>query len=142
VELTVRATDVEGTVFMTSKLWSDASLNTPFVFGLPGNPGSVMVTFHLFVHPALRRLMGHAEASPHDRLQNGVLVAPASASKKRDLYLPARAVVREGVVEVEPLAPRGSHDLLAHARSNALLFVPAESGESGVGDVCRVLVLD
>lgn len=112
------------------------------VFGLPGNPGSVMVTYHLFVRPALRRLMGHAGAEPHDRLQQGVLVAPASASKKRDLYLPARVAAREGVLEVEPLASRGSHDLLAHARGNALLYVPAESGEGGVGEACRVLVLD
>jgi molybdopterin molybdotransferase len=36
------------------------------VFGLPGNPVSAMVTFELFVRPALRRMMGHA---PFDRLR-------------------------------------------------------------------------
>ena len=112
------------------------------VFGLPGNPGSVMVTFHLFVRPALARLHGHAAAAPHDRMLAGVLTAPVSAAKSRDLYLPARAVVRAGRFEVEPLAPRGSHDLLAHARGNALVYVPAETPAGEVGHACQVLVLE
>jgi len=120
----------------------DAQGRQRLVFGLPGNPGSVMVTFHLFVRPALRRLMGHAAAAPHERLQTGVLAGSSSRAKKRDLYLPARAEVRDGVLAVEPLAPRGSHDLLAHARSNALLYLPAESGEGRVGEACQVLPLD
>ena len=39
------------------------------VFGLPGNPVSVLVCFELFVRPALRRLRGHADPGPHVRLR-------------------------------------------------------------------------
>ena len=52
------------------------------VFGLPGNPVSVMVTFHLFVRPALRALAGHGRLRP--------LTIRARAAARDGL--PARAI--------------------------------------------------
>jgi molybdopterin molybdotransferase len=111
------------------------------VFGLPGNPGSVMVTFQLFVRPALSRLLGDAAAHPHERLLSAVLAAPAPAAKGRDRYVPARVVAQDGVLRVAPLALRGSHDMTAHARGDGLLLVPAGSPAGAAGDPCRVLLL-
>jgi len=111
------------------------------VFGLPGNPGSVMVTFHLFVRPALRRLLGDAAAHPHDRLLDGVLAAPAPGAKARERYVPARARAVGGRLEVTPLALRGSHDMSAHARGDALLRLAAGAPPAAAGEACQVLLL-
>ena len=59
-----------------------------WVFGLPGNPASVMVTFWLFVRPLLRRMMGH-EDTYLAGLETGTLAEDAPAAKARDLYVPA-----------------------------------------------------
>jgi molybdopterin molybdotransferase len=111
------------------------------IFGLPGNPGSVMVTFHLVVRPALRRLLGDVEAHPHDRLLAGVLSAAAPGAKSRQRYVPARVQTADGRLEVTPLSPRGSHDMSAHARADALLFLPPNAAPAAAGEPCRVLLL-
>ena len=52
------------------------------VFGLPGNPVSVLVCFELFVRPALRRLRGHADPGPHfvsAVLERGIRLSHRSA---------------------------------------------------------------
>lgn len=46
-----------------------ASKDDKYFFGLPGNPVSTFVTFHLFVLPALRRLMG----TPLDRCRHPLI---------------------------------------------------------------------
>src|SRR5262249_30998784 len=58
------------------------------VFGLPGTPASVMVSFWLFVRPALRRLMGFADSWWGPAL-TGTLAAPLPAAGPRDRFLPA-----------------------------------------------------
>jgi molybdopterin molybdotransferase len=108
------------------------------VFGLPGNPASVAACYWLFVRPALRRLMGL-----EDGFWRGALAArlagPLPGAKGRDRFLPARLTASEGLLEADPLAPRGSHDLTAWARGDALVRVPAHSTPRGSGEICEVL---
>jgi molybdopterin molybdotransferase len=111
-----------------------------WLFGLPGNPGSVMVTFWLFVRPLLRRLAGHADGFWQGAL-TARLAAPAPGAKGRDRFLPACHVIEDGVVLVEPLTARGSHDLHAFASASALLRVRAGSAPRSVGDPCEILPL-
>jgi molybdopterin molybdotransferase len=61
------------------------SLGRRLVFGLPGNPVSAMVTFELFVRPALRKLMGH-RALHRPRLRARAL-APIPNRDRRRGYL-------------------------------------------------------
>ena len=110
------------------------------VFGLPGNPASVRVTYRLVVRPALERLSGRADASPWDALLAGELAAPCPGAKGRDRYLPARAELVDGVPRVTPLASHGSHDMSAPARGGALVLVPARSAPRQAGEACRVLL--
>jgi molybdopterin molybdotransferase len=110
------------------------------VFGLPGNPGSVMAAFWLFVRPALRRLMGHADGFWHGAL-DGVLAAPLPGAKGRDRFLPAAVEVVDGTGRVRPITSRGSHDLMATAGGDALVRVPAGAEPAEAGGRCEFLPL-
>jgi molybdenum cofactor synthesis domain-containing protein len=110
------------------------------VFGLPGNPASVMVCFWLFVRPALRRLLGLAGGYWHGALP-GVLAAPLPGAKGRDRFLPAAVEFAGGRIEVTTAATRGSHDLAAYSRGTALVRIPAGAEPAEPGAPCEVLPL-
>ena len=107
------------------------------VFGLPGNPVSTMVTFELFVVPALDLLSG-AAARPLQilgaRLTHALHEKPGMAH-----FLPARIEVARGEPEVSALRWQGSGDTVALARANALLVVPAERPNWEAGEWAGVL---
>jgi molybdopterin molybdotransferase len=99
-----------------------------------------MVTYQLFVRPALARLLGHRRAAPLDGLLEGELAAPAPGAKGRDRFLPARVAVAGGRVLVTPLPSRGSHDMTAHAVAGALLLRPAGCAPAAAGEPCCLLL--
>lgn len=111
-----------------------------WLFGLPGNPASVMVAFWLFVRPVLRRLGGHEDGFWQGSLA-GRLSAPAPGAKGRDRFLPARHSIEDGLVFAAPIAARGSHDLHAFAEATALLRIEAGSAPAAAGAPCRLLPL-
>ncbi len=111
-----------------------------WVFGLPGNPASVMVTFWLFVKPLLRRLMGLDDGFWRGALA-GVLAGCLPAAGPRDRFLPAEVTEEEGVLTVLPVIPKGSHDLAAYGRGTALVRVPAGAPAAKAGDRCEVLLV-
>ena len=100
-----------------------ARLGKTLVFGLPGNPVSAAVTFHLFVRKAILALQG---ASATD-LRRGfaVLAADAKAAKERDTYLPARLETNNlGQLLALPLKWQGSSDFIGYAKADSMIFVP------------------
>ena len=107
------------------------------VFGLPGNPVSTMVTFELFVVPALDLLSG-AAARPlrilGARLTHALHEKPGMAH-----FLPARIEVARGEAEVSALRWQGSGDTVTLARANALLVVPAERPDWEAGEWAGVI---
>ena len=111
-----------------------------WVFGLPGNPASVMVSFWLFVRPALRRLLGIAGSWWGGALA-GTLAAPLPGTGPRDRFVPAAAEARNGELLVTPFPPQGSHDLAAFGQGNALVRVRPGSGPAAAGERCEVLVV-
>ncbi len=110
------------------------------VFGLPGNPASVMVCFWLFVRPALRRLMGFDDGWWRGAL-TGVLRAPLPGARDRDRFLPAEVDGSTHPPAVRPVSPAGSHDLMAYARGSALVRVAAAADPARPGDPCEYLPL-
>ncbi|MEZ5313438.1 MAG: molybdopterin-binding protein, partial [Thermoanaerobaculia bacterium] len=118
-----------------------AARGATLLFGLPGNPGSVMTSFWLFVRPALRRLAGEAAEFWAPRLA-GRLAGRLGGGRSRDRFVPARAELREGGWSVRSLAPKGSHDLTAFAGANALLRVPRAAAPREAGADCEFLPLD
>jgi len=110
--------------------------------GLPGNPVSTMVTFELFVRPAIRRLAGHALAFRRTvpvALQEAITLGP-----KLRHYL--RAIVQPGDdgshLTARLTGPQGSGILTSMVRANALLIVPADMPVVPVGTALHALVLD
>lgn len=92
------------------------------VFGLPGNPVSAAVACDFLVRPAVRALSGVSPALPDPLVAR--LLAPVANRSGRLLIQPARLRARDGQLFAEPLASKGSHDLLAHARADGFLFIP------------------
>src|SRR6202030_475530 len=95
-----------------------------FVFGLPGNPVSTMVTFELFVVPAID-LLGGAVARDLP-LVEARLGAALNEKPGMTHFLPARVEWRGTKPEVKALPWQGSGDIAALARANCFLVVAAD----------------
>ncbi len=119
------------------------------LFGLPGNPVSSMVTFELFVRPALLRLAGRRELlRPADR---GVLLDPAEKAAGRRAFL--RAVAERdargtparderGRVRLRLAGGQGSHMLSALGAADALAIVPESLDRASPGTEVELWWLD
>jgi molybdopterin molybdotransferase len=115
-----------------------ARCQNTFVFGLPGNPVSTMVTFELFVTPALDLLSG---APPRPLpLLCARLAAPLNEKPGMTHFLPARIEWPNGIPEVRALSWQGSGDIAALAKANAFLVVPPDREQVAEGEVVQVLV--
>jgi molybdopterin molybdotransferase len=108
------------------------------VFGLPGNPVSTMVTFDLFVQPAIAILSG-AEAGTLPFVE-AVLTAPLAEKPGLTHFLPARISWPGETVQVSPIPWQGSGDVVAMAHANCLMVVPAERERIDAGESVRVLM--
>jgi molybdopterin molybdotransferase len=108
--------------------------------GLPGNPVSTMVTFELFVRPAIRRMMGHR--LPFRRTVSVRVAEPIKLKPKLQHFL--RGIVTEGAggPEARLTGPQGSGILTSMTLANALLIVPEGQFETPVGATVKALVLD
>ena len=109
-----------------------------FVFGLPGNPVSTMVTFELFVAPAIDLLNG-ADARPlpllEARLREALHEKPGLTH-----FLPARVEWKVATAEVRALKWQGSGDVAALAKANCFLVVPADRAEVQTGEPVSILL--
>lgn len=109
------------------------------IFGLPGNPVSVAVTFNLFARAALRAMQGATQKGLPE--VTAVLARKVKAAPDRDSYLPA--VLRtdeDGRLLAEPLKWGGSSDFVSFARANGLIIVPA-GASIPPGDIAKCLRL-
>ena len=102
------------------------------VFGLPGNPVSVLVGFELFVRPALLALQGVVEPGP--RFERGVLGSGLTRSPARDELVRARVRRTSDGPVLEPLAGRESHMIARAAAADALVLIPRGNGELEAGE--------
>jgi molybdopterin molybdotransferase len=107
-------------------------------FGLPGNPVSSMVTFALFVAPALRKAMGMRELFPP--MVNMRTIAPLRGSERRT-YVRVRVVARGGELTAEPMRAQGSGVTTSMAGANGFAVVEAGVGEVAAGAIVPVLVI-
>jgi molybdopterin molybdotransferase len=91
------------------------------VFGLPGNPVSVLVGFELFVRPAVLALQGVTDPLP--RFERGRLGGEVERNPGRDELVRGRLVLDDEGVVVEPLPGRESHMIARAALADALVLV-------------------
>ena len=116
-----------------------ARLNDVLVFGLPGNPVSVAVTFYLFARRAIR-LMQSAKSS---ELKRGLAVCAGKikAAKERDCYLPVSlSIDQKGHLIIESLRFSGSSNFIAFSSADALVFIP-QGKNLEKNDVAEILFL-
>ena len=119
------------------------------LFGLPGNPVSSIVTFELFVRPALRRLAGHPH--PFRPVDRAVLDEAVSKSHGRRAFLRVvaqrdeRGIPRRddrGRVTVRLAGGQGSHVLSALGIADALAVIPEVSDQLPAGAEVELWWLD
>lgn len=102
------------------------------VFGLPGNPVSAMVTFHLFARPALRALAG---ARPDDTSATAVLDETLPRHAGRDEVVRCRLRVAEDGWHVSPTRDdQSSHVLTSMLAAEAFALVRAGEGTAEAGE--------
>lgn len=112
---------------------------TPWI-GLPGNPVSTMVTFELFVRPAIRRMMGHERL--FRRPVPVRLEEPVTTGARLTHFLRAIVSVQpDGALTARLTGPQGSGILTSMARANALLIVPEEQQRTEAGALVHALLL-
>jgi molybdopterin molybdotransferase len=117
-----------------------ARIGKTLVFGLPGNPVSVAVTFNLFARTALRVMQGANE--PTLRKEQAVLARDLKGSPDRESYLPAVLRTDEkGMLLAEPLKWGGSSDFVSFARATALINVPTGTRSIAAGSMVRIVHL-
>ena len=114
--------------------------NGTLVFGLPGNPVSVSVTFNLFARAALLAMQGTAE--PALKRETAVLARSVKGTADRESYLPAQLTSNDDAELVAfPLKWGGSSDFVAFALTTALVIVPANAKAIEAGSLVSVLRL-
>ncbi len=110
------------------------------VLGLPGNPVSAYVSFHLFARPLLRLLAGHTTlAAP---VVHATLSEAVSHKTGRRAYLRVRLTAGADGWLATPVGANGSHLLGALAHADALLVVPEDVERLAAGALARVVVTE
>jgi molybdopterin molybdotransferase len=117
-----------------------ARIGSTLVFGLPGNPVSVSVTFNLFARTALRAMQGSKNAAMIEEW--AVLESGVKGAMERASYLPAQLQTNgEGQLLAQPLKWGGSSDFVAFTRATALVHVPEGVRSLDAGTKVRVVRL-
>src|SRR5829696_736655 len=110
--------------FKPGKPTTFATVRGKLAFGLPGYPVSSLVSFEVFVRPALRRLQGDARP---DRPRVHVTLRDAiQAPQDRPEYQRAIIAWEDGRLVARSTGAQGSSRLLSLRGANALLFVPGD----------------
>ncbi|MCZ7663721.1 MAG: molybdopterin molybdotransferase MoeA [Thermoleophilia bacterium] len=109
------------------------------VFGVPGNPVAAMVSFELFVRPALMRLMGHRRVlRPTHR---AVLEEDVANRYGRVHVMRARAWREGDVWHASSTGPQGSGILRSMVKANGLVFIPDDVGVLRAGETADMVLL-
>jgi molybdopterin molybdotransferase len=106
-----------------------------YIFGLPGNPASVLTCFYQYVYPALRQYIGFSAVD----LLKIKLPLQNSYSKKAGLTHFLKAIVHEDSVEI--LDHQESYKMNSFAVANALVEIDAEKELVEKGELVKVYVL-
>ena len=106
--------------------------NNRHIFGLPGNPLSVMIGFYEFVLPALRRMSGWDSklCQPSLRLP---LANQAESRLNLVRYVLARLIWNKEQLSVASLRSHGSGDIVAAGPADGVIVLPVKAGKLSAG---------
>ncbi len=111
------------------------------VFGLPGNPVSALVSYELFVRPALRSMAGHALVHRPRMAARAEVDLRRHRDGKLHVLRVHAACDGHGMLRVRPSGIQESHMLTGMAGANALALLPDGEGIPA-GEQVEVLVVD
>jgi molybdopterin molybdotransferase len=114
------------------------SAGSVLVFGLPGNPVSAMVTFHLFVRPALARMLG---TTPRERHAVASFDADYAKHPGRAHVVRCKLEARDDGWHVEPTKDQGSHVLTSMLGAEAFAYLDVERGDVSAGERVEIEIL-
>ena len=120
---------------------NNSNPNGAILFGLPGNPVAVMVTFLAFVRPALLQMMGATPAPQpllEARSQEAMRKKPGRTEYQRGWV----STGADGSLQVKTTGNQGSGVLSSMAQANGLIVLHHAQGNVAVGDAVDVLMFD
>ena len=120
---------------------TESNPNGAILFGLPGNPVAVMVTFLAFVRPALLQMMGCSASAPP--LLQAKSLEPLRKKPGRTEY--QRGIVStaaDGTLQVKTTGNQGSGVLSSMVQANGLILLHHAQGHVAVGDTVDVMMFD
>ncbi|HEX8403170.1 MAG TPA: molybdopterin-binding protein, partial [Duganella sp.] len=111
-----------------------------WLFGLPGNPVAVMVSFYMFARPALLRMMGATANQPVMRART------TEAIRKR----PGRTEYQRGIVgtgaggepQVRLTGAQGSGILSSMTEANCIVVLRHEQANVAAGETVDIILFD
>lgn len=112
-----------------------------WMFGLPGNPVAVMVTFYQFVQDALLKL-GGLDPLPQAKLFEVRCVSNIAKRPGRREFLRGQMTEVDGVPQVDVCGAQGSGILKSMSDANCFIVLPEECGDVTAGDPVRVQMFD
>ena len=115
--------------------------NGAILFGLPGNPVAVMVTFLAFVRPALLQMMG-ANAAPAPLLKARSLEPIRKKPGRTEYQRGWVSTAPDGSLQVKTTGSQGSGVLRSMAEANGLMVLHHAQGNVAAGDTVDVLMFE
>lgn len=115
--------------------------NSAILFGLPGNPVAVMVTFLAFVRPALLQMMG-SRPQPLPLLRARSLEAMRKKPGRTEYQRGTVVTHSDGTLSVRTTGNQGSGVLSSMVQGNGLIVLHHQQGNVAVGDEVDVMMFD
>jgi molybdopterin molybdotransferase len=116
-------------------------IGSSVLFGLPGNPVAVMVTFLAFVRPALLRMMGSAQArAPLLKARSADAIRKKAGRTEYQRGIVTRAA--DGSLEVRITGNQGSGVLSSMVQANGLIMLGHTQGNVAAGDSVDVMMFE
>lgn len=116
-----------------------ATRGETLIFGLPGNPVSSLVTFELFLRPAIAIMSGStAPDRPRVRVKLG---SPAAPSDRIEYQRARVSVTPEGTLVGSSTGAQQSSRLASFVGANALLIIPPRDHAYEPGEIVEALLL-
>jgi molybdopterin molybdotransferase len=110
------------------------------LFGLPGNPVSSMVTFDIFVRPAIGHMMG-VESAPY-RTVSGSLTCDVRHRPGVREFVRATTIWENGRYTATPAGMQGSGRLSSMVNANSYIVIPEDVGDVASGQDLQIIFFE